>query len=117
MEEFHERVLMYAQTLYERALMRADKEEFKKAEFAASIALGATALLVEDEDTPEHIRAKAIRIKETLRHLLSEIWKAQTEGYGNRFLSGKKSKEEKLMDECMADLDWAIKEVKRRSKG
>jgi len=113
MEDFHERILSFTQTFYQRALMRADKEEFKKAEFAASAALTTAALLSEDEDTPNDIRTKANILRIASKKLLSEIWKVQVEGYGERFLSGRKSREEKFADECEAELYSAMKEAKK----
>lgn len=114
MDSFYERTLGYSQILYERALMRADSEEFKKAEFAATVSLGSATLLVNDEETPPHIRAKAKLIEKASKGLLSELWKAQIEGYGEHFLSGRKSREDKFAEECVDELRAAVRAIGRK---
>lgn len=115
-ENFHERVLAYAQFLYERSLFHLERDHFKKAEAAVMFATSAAAFAGGDDEADDGVRKNARNLRAACEALLSEIWAAQIEGYGRHFMSGAKTKEQRLVSECVADLDDAMRKVNRLNK-
>lgn len=73
MEEIYARLLTYAQVLFERAVFRFEKEEFRKADFAVAASLSVAAFVSEDDETPEGLRNRARLLRRSTESLQSEI--------------------------------------------
>jgi len=108
-----------AEVLYQRALARFESEQYRRAEVMASAASGAAVFIVEDLETSDELRSRASILSKMLEEFLSTIWRAETQRYDERFLSGSKNTVRGTADReaalFMCDLREAMVEVARIS--
>jgi hypothetical protein len=117
MATVHERIFFYAEILYQKALERFEAGQYRRAEVSASAAAGASVFVEQDTETSEELRERARNLSRTVEEFMSNIWREETQGHGERFLSGlKKRPQDAAAKEAaifMGDLRAAASEAAR----
>jgi hypothetical protein len=86
----HERIFVYAEILYQRALERLEAGQLHRAGVNASAAVGAAVFVEQDTATPSDLCERARGLIKAVESFMSDIWRQGTQEYGERFLSGSK---------------------------
>lgn len=112
----HERILVYAELLYQKSLESLSGQRYRKAEITTSAAGGAAMFLAEDSETPTELKRRAVALVNTVQALLGDIRRAGVEEYGERFMSGKNTRGKRIDDEIaifFEDIRSAAQETQR----
>ena len=103
----YEGIFKYGNMIYQNALAHFEREQYRLVQIKASASAGAIGYLIGVPETPPAIRQMAAQLFSAIDNLISEARKAEVQKYGEKFLSGSKTKkagEKWEVQEFMEDL-------------